>query len=298
MQTKKCINCGKAIPDDAITCKHCGTLFFSSEADISPTVDEESEPSDITFNSNVLASDFPEKHNEEFFRNFHINEDNENYGDYEDNDYSDDENYEDDSYGDTVSARYRKTVIIVLSILFLLLVVLVILLFASKDNLSDIGKKNGAAYNNSINYGYLNSSEDENDAVTDFGSSEDEDEYDSEDEDEDDDSLDEDEDDSDDDDEDSEDDDSDDDDDDSSTAQTSLPSENLVTSTSKTTTASKTTAAQSSTTTSTTTQQKTTTTTTTQKPVTTSPPATTTELPQPSATETLAPPITDQNDGE
>ena len=34
MKTRKCPGCGKAIPFDAITCKHCGMLQFSSGNDI------------------------------------------------------------------------------------------------------------------------------------------------------------------------------------------------------------------------------------------------------------------------
>ena len=145
MQTKTCPNCGRVIPEDAITCKHCGTMFFNTGAGFGY--------------GDVNRQPQPEQHEyapEQPADQEYAEGDYGDYGDYDNYDeYNDHEgeqpeaNYdveaEDDGIKEPLSAdaRYRKIVIIVLSAIFALLIIVIVLLFITKND-TDFGQKNGS----------------------------------------------------------------------------------------------------------------------------------------------------------
>ena len=142
MQTKTCPNCGRVIPEDAITCKHCGTMFFNTGAGFGyGDVNRQPQPEQHEY--------APEQPAEQEYAEGDYGE-YDNYDEYNDlegeqpeADY--DVEAEDDGIKEPLSAdaRYRKIVIIVLSAIFALLIIVIVLLFITKND-NDFGQKNGS----------------------------------------------------------------------------------------------------------------------------------------------------------
>ena len=171
METRICPQCGKQIPADAITCKFCGTLFFASPNELegerslqsaynksfgegsgeyyeNDTVeydenggyyDEEGnyhegvrfdreEPKDISFAVPDIRPQVDDNYAEDISDEFLYTED----GDV-DNSAPD--------FGPDTEMKFRKTLIIALTVIVLLLLFLVVVIINSKSNLSGFSKK-------------------------------------------------------------------------------------------------------------------------------------------------------------